>query len=116
MRKAQQMVQSDSSGKASREAYYRLGRHRFIDVVMLAHARGVIDDTHYRDQLKLASSWTPPANPFTGQKFLEAGLTAGPHIGGLIEKAERQWIDADFAEGDTPDVIINALVEKYHAH
>jgi poly(A) polymerase len=78
----------------AREYLYRLGRADFEDGVLAAAAHAPEED--FGPSLALASGWIIPKNPFGGGDVARLGIAAGPRVGRILARAERQWIDLGF--------------------
>ena len=83
--------------QAMRVQLYRLGTDRFIDAVMLDWARSDRNPAAFRQALRLAETWDPPAFPLRGADLRNLGLPQGHRVGDLLRHIEERWLAADFA-------------------
>ena len=80
---------------AARRALYRLGRERYVDLVLLWHAGGALAAAA-QTLLEIARTWTPPALPLRGADVLAMGGVKGPEVGRLLAAVEAWWEADDF--------------------
>ncbi len=88
------------SPREARRAVYQLGLRAFTDRVKLAWAASERPATtsQWRGLLALATTWTPPAFPLTGEEVIAAGVPKGPLVGEVMREVEDWWIDQDFMD------------------
>ncbi len=93
-------ISSYASMREVRRALYRIGPEAFRDRVMLiwSGASGVEKADQWRALLALASAWTRPKLPLSGDDVMAAGVPAGPKVGEVMREVEAWWIDADFPD------------------
>ena len=90
--------------RARRRLLYRLGRDRFVDLVLLAWAEALAADparepalaAAYGAMLDDARGWRPPRFPLGGDDVLARGVPPGPRVGALLSAVEAWWIAGDF--------------------
>ena len=93
-------VVSWMSPREARRAVYQLGLRAFTDQVKLAWAASdrPAATSQWRGLLALATTWTPPAFPLTGEEVIAAGVPKGPLVGEVMREVETWWVDQDFMD------------------
>ena len=98
-----------------RVALYQIGTERWDDAVLLAAARGQLDDTQLRAFRDLPERWTPPVFPIGGRDVLAAGVAKGPMVAKILDETERRWMDEGFPDGARALEILQSILSD-HPH
>ena len=79
------------------KALYTLGPDAYLDLVMLAGARGdaPIDPEVFMPALEAASEWQGTAFPLKGRDLIELGMPPGPRLGDLLDEVEAWWVESE---------------------
>lgn len=94
---------------------YRTGPQTFRDRALVAFARSgaAAGDERWTRLVTLPDRWTAPAFPVKGADLRALGVAAGPDIGRLLARLERDWVAGGFAGGrDALLETAKALIEK----
>lgn len=88
------------SPRELRRAIHALGQATLSDRIKLAWAASPrpAAGAQWRGLDALATTWTPPALPITGDDILKAGVPRGPLVGEVMREVEAWWIDHDFID------------------
>ena len=81
----------------ARKIMYLNGKQTFIDVLLATSAS--FPERKPPDWIKLhqlASAWTLPKCPITGNAVLALGVPQGPRVGKLASEVEKWWMEGDF--------------------
>jgi poly(A) polymerase len=100
---------------AARALFYRLGRERFVDRVLLAWTRSPQGDrdTAWHTLVTLPLRFTPPAFPLKAADFLARGVVRGPALGATVRAAEEAWVAAGFPmEEEALARIVQAALDR----
>jgi poly(A) polymerase len=83
---------------AARALFYRLGRERFADRVLLAWARSDAGaaDADWHAMATLGERWAAPAFPIRAADLMARGVPKGPRLGAALAAAEEAWIGQGF--------------------
>ncbi len=91
----EETLPADLTDKEIKERLYFWGRETFDDRAKLAWARSPLEP-RYAGYLKVSENWDIPVFPVLGRDLIEIGIPAGPDIGNILERLERQWVERNF--------------------
>ncbi|MCB2055783.1 MAG: CCA tRNA nucleotidyltransferase [Geminicoccaceae bacterium] len=81
---------------AWREAIYRRGRPKALDLACIAAAEAGLGPASFGRYRARLEAFDPGIFPLTGRDLIERGVPPGPGFGALLERLERDWIDANY--------------------
>ncbi len=86
------------SDQQSRALIYRVGKQAFLDVTWVSQARSKarLDDLRWQKLRDLATTWSLPCLPVSGQDLVAAGVKPGPGLGQQLRLIEDYWVAQDF--------------------
>lgn len=110
--KAKTDIAPNMSDKTIRERIYRFGKETFSDGILLAAAKGVIEETDYVRLKPLIDKTMLPAFAFSGRHVVAGGVAVGPAVAAVLAAAERQWIAEDFPAEPRQREILSAEIAR----
>ncbi|MFN4287276.1 MAG: CCA tRNA nucleotidyltransferase [Brevundimonas sp.] len=107
-RRAQAVVNIDTSEREARRSLYQHGVQPFLDALALAEAAAGRRAEALRD---LASQWRRPVLPVDGARLKALGVQPGPAMGEQLARLEARWLESDF-DDDAIDSELDLIREK----
>ncbi len=92
-----------------REMLYRWGPQRLRDALRLAMAGG---DLRWAKTFHEIGDLDRPVFPLKGRDVVASGLAAGPDVGRVLAEVERDWIAANFPEGEAVRALLDAAIDR----
>ncbi len=94
-------AQARLDAKALKLSFYRQGRQRGLELLLLQLGRQALASPDrraavWREAQALAAAWTDPNFPVRGADLLACGLENGPEVGRALRKLENWWIEQDY--------------------
>lgn len=87
-------VRPDTSRRECRHIIYLSGREQFIFALLNSWAGTAFDGGE--ELLRYAENWPIPNLPVQGRNLIDAGVSAGPKLGRLMQKLDGLWLESDF--------------------
>ncbi|WP_425408002.1 CCA tRNA nucleotidyltransferase [Hyphococcus sp.] len=81
-----------------REQLYRFGKNAVTDGVLLAAARGRINEPDYKKLRRLLDKIETPVFEISGKHIVNAGVSPGPAVADILATVEARWIDENFPD------------------
>lgn len=100
---AEEQVTPLLSPKGVRQAVWRVGATAFCDAARLAWAKpqSLAGADQWLPLIGLASTWSRPTPPVSGDDAIAAGVPRGQAIGQALSAFEAWWIEQDFPDSRT---------------
>lgn len=91
---------------------YRLGKETVSDGLLLAAARGVLNDAAFEKARSLVDAIETPVFAISGKHIIGAGVAPGPAVSKVLSKVEARWIDEDFPEAARQQALLVEVLKE----